>query len=165
VQHRIVEVGVDLAPTARAHRLGLAAAFRQRRVGRLDTVLGDRPAVGRTLGDGVGAGSANTELMKNQSGAGNTTNNAALLALSYGADDGSVGQWYVPSNSELNAALSFALDRNNFGGFVLGNSGWYWSSTEVEGEGGQIKAAAYNLYPQVAALKEWLLYLRPIRAF
>ena len=117
------------------------------------------------LGDGVGVGSANTELMKNQSGAGNTTNNAGLLALSYGADDGSVGQWYVPSNSELNAALSFALDRNNFGGFGLGNSGWYWSSTEVINEGTQINAAAYNLYAYVAAPKSWLLYLRPIRAF
>jgi hypothetical protein len=115
------------------------------------------------LGDGVGAGSANTELMKNQSGAGDTTNNAGLLALSYGADDGSVGQWYVPSNSELNAALSFALARNNFGGFV--ESGWYWSSTEVAGQGGQSNAAAYNLFRNVAAPKSWLLYLRPIRAF
>jgi hypothetical protein len=117
------------------------------------------------LGDGPGTGSANTELMKNQSGAGNTTNNVGLLALSYGADDGSVGQWYVPSNTELNLALSFALARNNFGGFGLGNSGWYWSSLEVIDEGTQSLAAAYNLYQYVAAPKSWLLYLRPIRAF
>ena len=71
----------------------------------------------------------------------------------------------MPSNTELNIALTFALARNNFGGFGLGNSGWYWSSTEEAGQGGQIKAAAYNLYQYVAALKEWLLYLRPVRAF
>ena len=117
------------------------------------------------LGNGVGAGSANTELMKNQSGAGNTTNNVGLLALSYGADDGSVGQWYVPSNTELNLAFSFALARNNFGGFGLSSSGWYWTSTEIPGTPSQIYAASFNLYEIVAALKEWLLYLRPIRAF
>ena len=114
------------------------------------------------LADGIGKGSANTELMKNQSGAGNTTNNAGLLALSYGADDGSGGQWYVPSNYELNVAFDFSLARNNFGGFV--NQGWYWSSIEVIGEGTQINAASYNRFQYVAAPKSWLLYLRPIRA-
>jgi hypothetical protein len=115
------------------------------------------------LGDGPGTGSANTELMKNQSGAGDTTNNAGLLALSYGADDGSVGQWYVPSNSELNLAFSFALARNNFGGFdnIIG----YWSSLEADGESTQINAAVYNWVNYIAAPKSWLLYLRPIRAF
>jgi hypothetical protein len=117
------------------------------------------------LGDGVGVGSANTELMKNQSGAGNTTNNVGLLALSYGADDGSVGQWYVPSNNELNIAFDFSSSRNNFGGFGLSDSGWYWTSLEVTGTPSQINAASFNRFQYVAALKSWELYLRPIRAF
>lgn len=114
------------------------------------------------LVDGVGAGSANTELMKNQSGAGNTTNNAGLLALSYGADDGSVGEWYVPSSSELNLAFDFSSARNNFSGFVY--QGWYWSSFEVGSNATQIDAASYGQYPHAIAPKSWLLNLRPIRA-
>ncbi|MEI8184998.1 MAG: hypothetical protein WCG39_05560 [Actinomycetes bacterium] len=115
------------------------------------------------LGNGVGTGSANTELMKNQSGAGNTTNNAGLLALSYGADDGSVGQWYVPSSTELNLAFDFSSARNNFSGFVYHD--WYWSSFEVGSNSTQIDAASYVQYPHAIAPKSWLLNLRPIRAF
>ena len=114
-----------------------------------------------SLSNGVGAGSANTELMKNQSGAGNTTNNAGLLALSYGADDGSVGQWYVPSNTELNLAFNFSSDRNNFSDFVY--EGWYWSSTEVNNPT-QINGAAYKRFTNTIHPKEWMGYLRPIRA-
>jgi hypothetical protein len=115
-----------------------------------------------SLSNGVGTGSANTELMKNQSGAGNTTNNAGLLALSYGADDGSVGQWYVPSSTELNLAFDFSSARNNFSGFVY--HGWYWSSFEVGSNSTQIDAASYVQYPHAIAPKSWLLNLRPIRA-
>ncbi|CAB4670053.1 MAG: hypothetical protein F2649_02330 [Actinobacteria bacterium] len=113
--------------------------------------------------DGYGKGSANTQLMKVQAGAGDSTNNVALLALSYGGTDSSVGQWYVPSNSEVIAILSMSQNDNDFGGLI--DQGWYWSSTQEPNDPSMIIASVHRYGSFVAAPKSWLLYLRPVRAF
>lgn len=120
-------------------------------------------SVGSTT-NGYGAGSANTRLMRDSAGAGDTSNNAGLLALSYAASDNSVGQWYVPTNQELNTAFSFSIANENVGGFV-DSAPWYWASNEVLNESSQVNGAAFNSYPSIAFPKSWLGLLRPIRAF
>jgi len=111
--------------------------------------------------DGIGKGFANTQLIANQPGGGNSTNNVALLALSYDASDSSAGNWYVPSRTELQLVYNFSLASSNLGGLI--DQGWYWSTTEESAT--SIVGSAYNLYPFVEAPKAWNLYLRPIRAF
>ena len=120
-------------------------------------------SVGSTT-NGYGAGSANTRLMRDAVGAGDTSNNAGLLALSYAASDSSAGQWYVPTNVELNAAFSFSIANNLVGGFVP-QSPWYWTSNEVLNEASQVVGAGFRGYNQPAFPKSWLGLLRPIRAF
>jgi hypothetical protein len=102
--------------------------------------------------------------MRDSAGAGDTSNNAGLLALSYAASDNSVGQWYVPTNQELNTAFSFSIANENVGGFV-DSVPWYWASNEVLNESSQVNGAAFNSYPSIAFPKSWLGLLRPIRAF
>lgn len=113
--------------------------------------------------DGYGKGSANTQLMKVQANAGDSTNNVALLALSYGGTDGSVGQWYVPSSTEVIGLLAFSQNDNDFGGLI--DQGWYWTSTQEPSDPTMIIAAAHRFGSFVSAPKSWLLYLRPVRAF
>lgn len=120
-------------------------------------------SVGATT-NGIGAGSANTRLIRDAAGAGDTTNNAGLLALSYAASDSSAGQWYVPSNTELNSAFNYSISNGLVGGFIA-TAPWYWTSNEVTGEPTQVAGTAYNSHPQVAFPKSWLGQLRPIRAF
>ena len=70
---------------------------------------------------GIGAGSANTLYMaqsqrwnlshiymETQSSPGDSSNNAAILALEYTGSDSSAGQWYLPSLSELNELCKYA---------------------------------------------------------
>lgn len=120
-------------------------------------------SVGSTT-NGYGAGSANTRLMRDAVGAGDISNNAGLLALSYAASDNSAGQWYVPSNAELNSAFNFSIANNFVGGFVPLEP-WYWTSNEVLNNASQVAGAAFRSHPQVAFPKSWLGLLRPIRAF
>ena len=102
--------------------------------------------------------------MRDAAGAGNTTTNAGLLALSYAASDSSAGQWYVPTNTELNTAFTYSISNGLVGGFIA-TEPWYWTSNEVTGEPTQVVGAAYNSHGQVAFPKSWLGQLRPIRAF
>jgi hypothetical protein len=121
-------------------------------------------SVGSTT-NGYGAGSANTRLMRDAAGAGDTSNNVGLLALSYAASDGSAGQWYVPSNAEMNAAFNFSLANGFVGGF-RNSEPWYWTSYEVSNTPSQVVGTAYNSpYINTPFPKEWLGLLRPIRAF
>jgi hypothetical protein len=119
--------------------------------------------VGSTT-DTYGSGSANTRLMRDAAGAGDTTNNVGLLALSYAASDSSAGQWYVPSNAELNAALDYSTANGDVGGFIP-LTPWYWTSYEISGTPSQVYGVAYKQYRTVAMPKPWLGHLRPIRAF
>ena len=120
-------------------------------------------SVGSTT-NGYGAGSANTRLMRDAVGAGDTSNNAGLLALSYAAIDSSAGQWYVPSNNEMNAAFSFSIANDLVGGFVRIEP-WYWTSNEVLNEASQVVGTGFRSYNQPPFPKAWLGLLRPVRAF
>lgn len=121
-------------------------------------------SVGSTT-NGYGAGSANTRLMADALGAGDTSNNVGLLALSYAASDNSAGQWYVPNNAEMNAAFNFSLENGFVGGFT-NSEPWYWTSYEVSNTPSQVVGTAYNSpYINTPFPKEWLGLLRPIRAF
>jgi hypothetical protein len=121
-------------------------------------------SVGSTT-NGYGAGSANTRLMRDAAGAGDTSNNVGLLALSYAASDNSAGQWYVPTNAEMNAAFNFSLENGFVGGFT-NSEPWYWTSYEVSDTPSQVVGTAYNSpYINTPFPKEWLGLLRPIRAF
>ena len=120
-------------------------------------------SVGSTT-DTYGSGSANTRLMRDAAGAGDTTNNAGLLALSYAASDSSAGQWYVPSNAEMNAAFDYSNANGDVGGFIS-LTPWYWTSSEISGTPSQVYGVAYQQYRAVAMPKPWLGQLRPIRAF
>jgi hypothetical protein len=72
---------------------------------------------------GYGSGSANTDKIIAQNGAGNTY--AAGLARSY--NGGGYHDWYLPSQAELNRLY---LNRTEIGGFA---GGTYWSSSERNG--------------------------------
>ena len=120
-------------------------------------------SVGSTT-DTYGSGSANTRLMRDAAGAGDTTNNVGLLALSYAASDSSAGQWYVPSNAELNAAFDYSNANGEVGGFIP-RTPWYWTSSEVPGTPSQVHGVSHNQYRIVAMPKSWSGKFRPIRAF
>ena len=120
-------------------------------------------SVGATT-NGIGAGSANTRLMRDAAGADNTTNNAGLLALSYAASDSSAGQWYVPSNAELITAFNYSTSNGLVGGFITSEP-WYWTSNQVIDNPTEVEGAAYNGYHHIAFPKSWMGHLRPIRAF
>lgn len=73
-------------------------------------------------GTAIGSGSANTDKIIAQNGAGTTY--AAGLARAY--TGGGYSDWYLPSKDELNKL--YAMKQLGFGGF--GDVGYYWSSSE-----------------------------------
>lgn len=121
--------------------------------------LSDQPGVN----DQMGAGSRNTYLMSQQSGAGDSSTNAGLLALSFDANDHSAGQWYLPSHSELNTLLDYSS--SNQGRLGLSMAAAFWSSNEVSDLPTQSYVASYG-YPQFGLPKNWpAIVVAPIRAF
>jgi Protein of unknown function (DUF1566) len=72
----------------------------------------------------IGTGSANTDKIIAQNGAGTY---AAALARAY--TDGVYTDWYLPSKDELNKLY---LNRVAIGGFYTTTYPYYWSSSEVE---------------------------------
>ncbi len=75
----------------------------------------------------IGAGSANTDAIIAQNGAGTTY--AAGLARAY--NGGGYSDWFLPSKDELNKLY---LNRVAIGGFHTSSWPHYWSSSEYQGD-------------------------------
>jgi hypothetical protein len=100
---------------------GLIAAAADQSTGIIWAILAYQ---GTTVGTLItlDSGSANTDKIIEQNGAGSTY--AAGLARAY--NGGGYTDWYLPSQEELNKLY---LNRDAIGGF---EPNWYWSSTERE---------------------------------
>lgn len=125
--------------------------------------LNTTASVGNTV-LGYGAGSSNTQKINNQVDAGNSSSNIAKLALEYEGSDGSKGQWYIPSHTELKKMFDYNSSNSNPGEFIY--DVWYSSSTENNvAKDTQSVGSAYEHYTDVAIVKTWQASVRPIRAF
>ncbi len=113
--------------------------------------------VTNATGTAIGTGLANTNTIIASQG-GTPTNYAAGVARSY--KGGGYSDWYLPSKDELNKLY---INRVAVG-LVYGNSGYYWSSSEVDANGawyqyyiGGSQNSFYNKYSNSS--------VRAIRAF
>ena len=134
-------------------------------------------------GIAVGTGKANTAAM---AASGACSSNAASAVLAYGGNDGSVGQWFLPSMDELNAMCNysrnpvapdapsvpcsgsqngtFAADLYGFavdaGGFA---GGTYWTSMQTD----YINATRQRFYDGNTSSTDKVdsRRVRPIRSF
>jgi hypothetical protein len=127
------------------------------------------------LGTAVGTGTTNTSAINS---GGCTVNTAVAKARAYAGNDGSGGQWFLPSKDELNAICNYSRDPINpaspttpcagtqdasFAASVYGlATRFYWSSSEVD------TTNAYSLttgllFSSQTKTSFWLA--RPIRAF
>ena len=101
-----------------------------------------------------GAGSANTDAIIAQQGAG--TGYAAGLARAYRG--GGYSDWFLPSKDELNQLY---LNKAAIGGF--GSNCWYWPSSENPSFGVWVQGfddGSLDFYG-----KNYLFYVRAVRAF
>ena len=128
----------------------------------------------------IGQGFNNTSLMQ----VGGSTSSARSAVLAYAGNDGSAGQWFIPSTNELNELCKYAFGQTtgnpkvacsysgstfkntaraggDLGGFV-GN--FYWSSTE-QSVGVAMVTYFDNPVFQDIGNKNQNQPIRPIRAF
>ena len=96
----------------------------------------------------LGQGLSNTRIIASQSAAGNISNNASIRTLAFGGTDNSVGQWFVPSLTELNELCKYATEQapgtistscvttgwETLPAFYTGTSYWWVSSTEFDAD-------------------------------
>jgi hypothetical protein len=101
----------------------------------------------------LGAGFANTQAMINNAG----QSMAPYLCNQYAGTDNSVGQWFLPSYTELR--YMFTSSALPSGGFL---GGLYWTSSEIDST--HAWAMAMTLYTNTAPKGYWYNF-RPIRAF
>lgn len=101
----------------------------------------------------LGSGSANTDKIIAQNGAGSTY--AAGLARAY--NGGGYNDWYLPSKDELNKLY---LNRVAIGGFAVD---YYWSSSESLASYAWLQNFTNGL--QLDTNKSSTLYVRAVRAF
>lgn len=121
-------------------------------------------SLSKTLGDEVGKGKANTDLMLAFCSSG-----AAVLAKNY--KGGGKGDWHLPSRFELEEIYKYrALRLTQTSSYIfyfesgIGNTDIYWSSSEISAS----RAAVRDLYsgrePRFGS-KEAKYKVRPVRAF
>jgi hypothetical protein len=108
-------------------------------------------------GAGIGAGAGNTDAM-----VASCTSGAANLARGY--TGGGKTDWFLPSQGELDQMWK----RRAKGGYE--SSPKYWSSTETSPGGEQFLAwscglTRYATYSGNHAVKDGVLYVRPVRSF
>jgi hypothetical protein len=119
----------------------------------------------------IGKGFYNTSLIR-------PTSAIAAPTLSYGATDGSTGQWFIPSMNELNELCKYSRGQatgvvtvacntsgalktgtsDAYGGFV---DSWYWSSSEENA----LYAYGFRKVVIDHDAKNDTSYFRPVRAF
>jgi len=111
-------------------------------------------ATGTAIGDGV----TNTTAILGACG----TGTAADLASSY-AGGSCTGGWFLPSKDELNEMFT-QLHQNGLGAF---SNAYYWSSSEVNSEGGADGAMSqhFGQGSQIEMSKGNIILLRAIRGF
>ena len=128
----------------------------------------------------IGKGMSNSLFIANQSGHGDASENAAIRALEYGANDSSAGQWFLPSMNELNELCKFANSQVTgdltvacTGGTLRLDilEGGYWSSSESDWDPTGVRGMGIIVGYQANLLKwdpgtELYLtrYIRPVRA-
>lgn len=103
---------------------------------------------------GINGGNFNTERIISNQGIGFY---AALVAANY--NGGGYGDWYLPSNDELNLMYK-NLHLQSLGGFANGS---YWSSTEHDGDNAWFQN--YSFGSMDIEMKSTSFRIRPIRAF
>jgi hypothetical protein len=105
----------------------------------------------------LGTGSANTDAIIAQNGAGSAY--AAGLARAYSG--GGYGDWYLPSKDELNELYR---NRLAIGGFPA-DGPWYWSSSEDSVKVNWAWLQAFDAGEQINNNKANLVLVRAVRAF
>ena len=106
-------------------------------------------------GTAMGTGSANTDAIIAQNGAGSTY--AAGLARAYSG--GGYSDWFLPSKDELNKLY---LNRVAIGGFA---SSRYWSSSENESNPYYAWLQNFDVGAQGSGLKSYVIRVRAVRSF
>jgi len=111
-------------------------------------------------GTDIGTGSANTDAIIAQNGAGSAF--AAGLARAYSS--GGYSDWYLPSKDELNKLF---LNQAAIGGFVTATMAtpYYWSSSEFHGTVNCAWIQYMNGGSQTDGYKGGLSRVRAVRAF
>ena len=135
-----------------------------------------------TSGTAIGTGAANTAALGTDI---SCDSSAAAAALAYAPAGTSAGQWYLPSQFELNAMCNFSRNPDSpapptvictgtqDADFAAGDFGFvagrYWSSSSMTGTGWS--SWTENFLLPVGSPSTWYedqdvsLYVRPIRAF
>jgi hypothetical protein len=111
----------------------------------------------------IGAGFANTQKMLTNNGATGymaDTSGAAYGASRYGGTDGSIGQWFLPSFSELELMTNSSY---RTAGGLTGN--YYWSSSEDAGDQGRGIGVDWGGKTSISWNKGANFYVRYVRAF
>jgi hypothetical protein len=134
------------------------------------------------VGIAVGTGAANTAAMADPT-KGCASSPAATAALAYPGTNGSAGQWFIPSQDELNAMCNYSRNPSapaapsiscfGSGGttqdglFAAGRYGFtsnnYWSSSQSDANRGRGQDLEYGY--QYDFNKPYTLSVRPVRAF
>ena len=135
---------------------GLVAASSDQNSGsKVQWYNGSYTTTGAT-GDGVGAGEENTYMIVGNQGSGIYAAQICRDLTLNGYTD-----WYLPSKYELNLMYT-NLKLNGFGSFA---SGWYWSSTEKDGNNNYARVQDFTIGTQYGSYKYNSYYVRAVRAF
>ena len=111
----------------------------------------------------IGAGFANTQkMLTNNVATGYTadTSGAAYGASRYGGTDGSIGQWFLPSYSEL---LLMANSSYRTAGGLTGN--YYWSSSQDGSNAGNAIGVDWGAKSSISWTRGANFFVRYVRAF
>ena len=148
----ILQAGDPGYSTTDQHGLIVAAADQGTIVWAQDTY--NEVLVG--TGTAIGTGSANTNAIIAQNGAG--TGYAAGMARA--CTDGGYSDWFLPSKDELN---KLCLNGAAIGG--IGSSSWYWSSSEHPDNGAWVQGFDDGSLGVDNYGKNYCFYIRAVRTF
>ena len=114
------------------------------------------------IGEGIGTGYRNSVAIVNQSD-NLAADAAAVAAMAYRG--GSKSDWFLPSKDELVELTSIIFNNGDFDS-ANWQGGWYWSSTELDGDGTEAVGKDITDDSPPWPSPKWAAhYVRPIRAF